>query len=106
MARSHPRYLVDESGRKISVVLAINEYRQLMEDLQDLGLIAERKDEPAEPLDEVKKDFNHAKELFSNNLKTRLSQMDHPSTGSGRTDWKNLYVRGDPDVIGANHLLR
>jgi hypothetical protein len=50
MARSNPRYLIDESGRKISVVLAINEYRQLMEDLQDLALIAERKDEPAESI--------------------------------------------------------
>ena len=55
MARNNPRYLVDESGRKISVVLAIKEYRQLMEDLQDLALIAERKNEPAEPLYEVKK---------------------------------------------------
>ena len=50
MARSNPRYLIDESGRKISVVLSINEYRQLMEDLQDLALISERKDEPAESI--------------------------------------------------------
>ena len=55
MARNNPRYLVDESGRKISVVLAMNEYRQLMEDLQDLALIAERKNEPTESLGEVKK---------------------------------------------------
>ena len=55
MARNKPRYLVDVSGRKISVVLAINEWRQLMEDLQDLALIAERKDEPGESLGEVKK---------------------------------------------------
>ena len=55
MARSNPRYLVDESGRKISVVLAINEYRQLMEDLQDLAIIAERKDEPTQLIGEVKK---------------------------------------------------
>ena len=55
MARNNPRYLVDESGRKISVVLAINEYRQLMEDLQDLALIAERKNEPVESISDVKK---------------------------------------------------
>ena len=55
MPRNSPRYLVDESGRKISVVLAINEYRQLMEDLQDLAIIAERKNEPEEALGEVKK---------------------------------------------------
>ena len=55
MARNNPRYLVDESGRKISIVLAINEYRQLMEDLQDLARIAERKNEPAESIGEVTK---------------------------------------------------
>ena len=55
MARNNPRYLVDESGQKISVVLAMNEYRQLIEDLQDLALIAERKNEPAESLAEVEK---------------------------------------------------
>ena len=55
MARNNPRYLVDESGRKISVVLAISEYRKLLEDLQDLALIAERKNEPAESISEVKK---------------------------------------------------
>ncbi len=59
MARNNPRYLVDESGRKISVILAINEYRQLMEDLQDLAIIAERKDEPTESIREFKKDSNH-----------------------------------------------
>ena len=55
MARNNPRYLVDESGRKISVVLAISEYRKLLEDLRDLALIAERKKEPAESISEVKK---------------------------------------------------
>ncbi|PKB63949.1 MAG: hypothetical protein BZY80_04670 [SAR202 cluster bacterium Io17-Chloro-G2] len=55
MARNNPRFLVDESGRKISVVLAINEYRQLTEDIQDLAIIAERKNESAESIGEVKK---------------------------------------------------
>ena len=55
MARKNPRYLVDESGRKISVVLAISEYKQLMEDIQDLALIAERKNEPTENFGDLKK---------------------------------------------------
>lgn len=55
MARDKVRYLVDEKGRKQSVVLPIREYEELLEDLADLALIAERKDEPAEPLDVAKK---------------------------------------------------
>ena len=51
MAREKIRFLVDETGRKQSVVLPIKEYQDRLE---DLALIAERKDEPAEPLDIVR----------------------------------------------------
>lgn len=71
MARNNPRYLVDESGRKISVILAINEYRQLMEYLQDLAIIAERKDEPTESIREFKKDSNHDIRRFAPNVIAR-----------------------------------
>jgi len=37
------------------VLLPISEYRELLEDLSDLAAIAERKDEPAEALDDVRK---------------------------------------------------
>jgi hypothetical protein len=49
------RFLVDEKGRKQSVVLGVKEYQQLLEDLADLALMAEGKDEPVEPLALVKK---------------------------------------------------
>jgi hypothetical protein len=55
MAREKIRFLVDEKGRKQSVVLPIKEYQELLEDLADLTLIAERKDQPTEPLEVVKK---------------------------------------------------
>ena len=55
MAREKIKFLVDEKGRNQSVHLPIREYRELLEDLADLALIAERKDEPAEPLDVVSK---------------------------------------------------
>ena len=54
MAGSKPKYIVDENGRKQSVVLPIKEYQELLEDLADLALIAERKDEPTVSLDSVK----------------------------------------------------
>ena len=55
MAREKIRFLVDENGRKKSVVLPVKEYQDLLEDLADLVLIAERKAEPTEPLVAVKK---------------------------------------------------
>ena len=55
MAREKIRFLVDEKGQRKSVLIPIKEYQALVEDLADLAIIAERKDEPAESLDEVKK---------------------------------------------------
>ena len=55
MAKEKLRFLVDEQGRKQSVVVPIQEYRELLEDLADLATMAERKGEPAESLESVKK---------------------------------------------------
>ena len=55
MAQAKKHYVVDENGRRKSVVLSMKEYQELLEDLDDLALIAERKDEPVEPLEAVKK---------------------------------------------------
>lgn len=48
------QYLVDEAGRRTAVVLPIKEYQQMLEDLEDLALMAERRDEPSEPWEVVK----------------------------------------------------
>jgi hypothetical protein len=49
-----PRYIVDSKGRKAAVVLSMMDYRALLEDLHDLGVMAERRDEPTVPWEEVK----------------------------------------------------
>lgn len=54
MAREKIRFLVDNRGRKRSVVLPMKEYQELLEDLADLAVIAERKDEPSEPVEVVR----------------------------------------------------
>lgn len=41
----HPQFLVDQQGHKISVLLSIEEYESLLEDLGDLAAVAERRDE-------------------------------------------------------------
>ncbi|HSW54849.1 MAG TPA: hypothetical protein VLH59_07155 [Ignavibacteriaceae bacterium] len=49
------KYIVDESGTKKAVILPLEEYEELLEDIHDLTIIAERKDEPTISFDELKK---------------------------------------------------
>jgi hypothetical protein len=43
----HPEYITDREGNRKSVILPIDEYEQLLEDLEDMAAIAERRNEPA-----------------------------------------------------------
>ncbi len=47
------KYIVDESGKKTAVIVPIEEYEDLLEDLEDLAAIAERRDEPVLSHEEV-----------------------------------------------------
>jgi PHD/YefM family antitoxin component YafN of YafNO toxin-antitoxin module len=49
------RYIVDEKGQRVAVILPLEEYEQLQEDLHDLAVVAERRDEPVMGLEELKK---------------------------------------------------
>ncbi len=49
------QYLIDESGQKTAVVLPVDEYEELLEDIHDLVVIAERKDESTTGFNELKK---------------------------------------------------
>jgi len=46
------QYLTDERGERTSVVLPISEYEKLLEDLEDLVVVAERCEEPSLPHEE------------------------------------------------------
>ena len=48
------RYITSEDGSRTDVIIPVADFEELMEDLQDLAVIAERKDEPSAPLEEVK----------------------------------------------------
>ena len=43
------QYLTDDRGERTAVVLPINDYEKLLEDLDDLAVVAERRDEPVIP---------------------------------------------------------
>lgn len=51
------QYITDETGEKRSVVLPVEDYEELLEDIQDLATIAERKNEKSLSLDEVLKNL-------------------------------------------------
>lgn len=54
------QYLTDERGEKTAVVLALSDYEKLLDDLEDLAVVAERREEPAIPhaqfVSELKRD--------------------------------------------------
>lgn len=49
----HVEYITDEDGAKKAVVLQIQEFEELLEDLQDLAVVAERRDEETVSHDEM-----------------------------------------------------
>lgn len=49
-----PQYIIDEAGIKKSVIIPMDEYEELIEDIHDLAILAERKDELPISLEELK----------------------------------------------------
>jgi hypothetical protein len=47
----HTQYQTDAQGRRTAVVLPISEYERLLDDLHDIAVVAERRDE--ETIDEA-----------------------------------------------------
>lgn len=48
------QYIIDKKGNKTAVVLPIEEYEELLEDIHDLAVIAERRNETTITFDELK----------------------------------------------------
>jgi PHD/YefM family antitoxin component YafN of YafNO toxin-antitoxin module len=49
------QYVVDTNGKKMGVILSLKHYQQLMEDLHDLAVVAERREEKPISLEEMKR---------------------------------------------------
>lgn len=49
------QYVVDEDGKQTAVILPLEEYEELLEDLHDLAVIAERREEPTVRFEDLKK---------------------------------------------------
>lgn len=42
----HPQYITNEAGEKTAVILPIDEFQELLEDIDDLAAVADRRSEP------------------------------------------------------------
>lgn len=60
MKQDDLQYVTNQAGEKTAVILPIGEFEELLEDIQDLAAVAERRAEPtsshAELLAELKRD--------------------------------------------------
>ncbi|MCX5912834.1 MAG: type II toxin-antitoxin system Phd/YefM family antitoxin [Deltaproteobacteria bacterium] len=48
-------YVIDTKGRKMGVILSLKRYQRLIEDLHDLAVVAERREEKPMSLEEMKR---------------------------------------------------
>lgn len=55
MKKPQERYIIGENGQKKAVILPIEEYEELLEDVHDLAVVAERRDEPTVTFEEIKR---------------------------------------------------
>ena len=55
MSKKAPQFVVNPKGKKTAVLLPVKEYECLMEDLHDLMVVAERRDEPEISMADVRK---------------------------------------------------
>ena len=49
------QYIIDTEGNKTAVILSLQRYEQLLEDLHDLAVVAERREEKPISLEEMKR---------------------------------------------------
>lgn len=49
MPNEKVQFIVNEKGERTGVIVPVEEHEELLEDLHDLAVIAERRGEPTEP---------------------------------------------------------
>jgi hypothetical protein len=54
MSAVHERFVIDTHGKKTGVILSLKRYQRLIEDLHDLAVVAERREETPISFEEIK----------------------------------------------------
>lgn len=71
------QFIVDDAGKKTAVILPVEDYEELLEDIHDLTVIAERKNEPSISFDELKKS--------GTSFALRTLSLSYSTLGSGNS---------------------
>jgi hypothetical protein len=77
------QFIINAKGKKTGVILSVTQYQQLLEDLHDLAIVAERRQEPTLTLAELKKRLKKPAHVqhYSKNLRgKRFTQVTHPNS--------------------------
>ena len=62
MSARREQFVVDERGKRRSVILSVSHYQRMLEDLHDLAVVAERRNEAPISLAEMKRRLrNHGR---------------------------------------------
>ena len=51
-------YVTNQSGEKTAVILPLKQFEELLEDIEDLAIVAERRDEPTISHEDVISELN------------------------------------------------
>ncbi|MBZ5537537.1 MAG: type II toxin-antitoxin system Phd/YefM family antitoxin [Acidobacteriia bacterium] len=57
MATTQEQFIVNAKGKKTGVLLSLKQYQRLMEDLHDLAIVAERRQEKPKAFEELKQNL-------------------------------------------------
>lgn len=57
LKKFNAQYITNESGERISVVLSLESFQELVEDIEDLAAVAERREEPTISHEQLIKDL-------------------------------------------------
>lgn len=58
LSRLNLQYVANEQGEKTAVIVPIEEFQELLEDLEDLAVLASRREEPTFSHEEVVADLD------------------------------------------------
>lgn len=94
MMQETKRFIVDENGEKTAVILPIDKYNELLGDIEDLSIIAERRGEPTKPLEVVKERLDAQ---LNGNVERRPNQ--YTAIIRQDSDWWIGWIEEVPAVI-------
>lgn len=55
MEETHEQYVVDRKGKRVSVILSVERYDRLLQDLHDLAVVAKRRNQKPISFDEMRR---------------------------------------------------